>query len=114
MVRVRVGELREQRLAQAHPQEPEFGLTVGDLTPELAKGLGVPNGQGVVVMRVAPGGAADEAGLRQGDVILEVDRSPVKTRDAFQTALRQRREGKSLLLLVRRRDTTRYIAMQNK
>jgi len=113
-VRVRVGELREERLAHAQPQEQEFGLTVQDLTPELASGLGVPDGQGVAVTLVAPGSVADEAGLRQGDVILEVGRKAVKGRDAFQAAMRQRRPGNSLLLLVRRGDTTRYIAMQEK
>lgn len=113
-LRLRVGELREERLAQARPQDPGFGLTVQDLTPELAKGLGVPEGQGVAVTRVAPGSAADEAGVRKGDVILEVNRKPVKTRDAFEAAIRQRGEGSSLLLLVRRRDTTRYIAMKGK
>jgi len=66
------------------------------------------------VTRVAPGSVADEAGLRQGDVILEVGRKAVKGRDAFQAAMRQRRPGNSLLLLVRRGDTTRYIAMQEK
>lgn len=111
---LRVGELREERLAQTRPQDPGIGIMVQDLTPELAKGLGVPEGQGVAVTRVAPGSAAEEAGLRQGDVILEVNRKSVKTRDAFEAAMRQRSEASSLLLLVRRRDTTRYIAMKGK
>ncbi len=113
-VRIRVGELREERLARVRSQELEFGLAVQELSPDLAKGLGVPEGQGVVVARVSPGSSAEDAGLRQGDVILEVDRTPVKTRDAFERAVRQRSTGKNLLLLVRRRDTTRYIAMQEK
>jgi serine protease Do len=113
-VRIRVGELREERLARARPKEPEFGLAVQDLPPDLAKGLGVPEGQGVLVARVSPGSLAEDAGLRQGDVILEVDRTPVKTRDAFEIAVRQRSAQKSLLLLVRRRDTTQYVALQGK
>ncbi|MFI5340754.1 MAG: DegQ family serine endoprotease [Candidatus Methylomirabilales bacterium] len=111
-VHIRVGELREGRVARARPQEPEFGLVVQELTPDLAKGLGVPGGQGVVVARVSPGSLAEDAGLRQGDVILEVDRTPVKTRDAFEIALRQRSREKGILFLVRRGDATRYIAMQ--
>ncbi len=111
---LQVGELREERLAQAHPQDPGFGITVQDLTPEFAEKLGVPGGQGVAVTRVAPGSAAEEAGIRQGDVILEVNRKSVKTREAFEAVLRQRSEGTSLLFLVRRRDITRYIAMKGK
>ncbi|MBI2455781.1 MAG: PDZ domain-containing protein [candidate division NC10 bacterium] len=109
---LRVGELREKRLAQVHPQDPGFGLTVQDLTPELAKGLGVPEGQGVAVTRVAPGSASEEAGIRQGDVIVEVNRKSVKTRDAFESVMRQRSGGSSLMFLVRRGDITRYIAMK--
>ena len=113
-LRIRVGELRDERLALARPQEPEFGLAVQELSPELARGLGVPEGQGVVVAGVSPGSPAEDAGLRQGDLILEVDRAVVKTRDAFERAVRQRSARKSLLLLVRRHDTTRYFAMQVK
>ncbi len=113
-VRIRVGELREERLARARSQGPEFGLAVQELSSDLAKGLGVPEGQGVVVARVTPGSPAEDAGLRQGDVILEVDRTAVKTREAFERAVRQRSAEKSLLLLVRRHDTTRYFAMQAK
>lgn len=113
-VRIRVGELQEERLARAGSQEPKFGLAVQELSPDLAKDLGVPEGRGVVVARVSPGSLAEDAGLRQGDVILEVDRTAVNTRDAFERAMRQRTEEKNLLLLVRRKDTTRYIAMQAK
>lgn len=114
VVRIRVGELQEERLARAHPPRPESGLTVEDLTPELAKGLGVPEGQGVAVARVLPRSPAEDAGLRRGDVILEVDRKPVKDREAFEAAVRRPSGGKSLLFLVRRGETTRYIAMQGK
>ncbi len=113
-LRVRVGELHEERLAQALQRDSETGLVVQELTRDLAKGLGVPEGQGVAVSRVTPGSAAEEAGLRPGDVILEVDRNPVKTREAFAAALRRRSAEKSHLLLVRRRDATRYIAMSGK
>ncbi len=113
-VRIRVGELREERVAQARPRASEYGLTVQDLTSKLAQGLGVPAGQGVAVARIMPGSAADEAGLRQGDVILEVDRKPVKTREGFEAAMRERPADKGPLFLMRRGDTTRYIAMEGK
>ena len=113
-VRIRVGELREERLARLRPQDPPFGLTVQDLTPEVAKDLGMPEGKGVAVTGVTPGSPADGAGLRRGDVILEANRKPVKTREEFDTVLRQRSGEGSLLFLVRRGDTTRFIAMKGK
>ncbi len=113
-VRIRVGELREERVAQARSRASEYGLTVQDITPKLAQGLGVPEGQGVAVAQVMAGSAADEAGLRRGDVILEVDRKPVKTREGFEAAMQERPADKGLLFLVRRGDKTRYLAMQGK
>ena len=109
---IRVGELREERQTLARSPEPEFGLAVQELTPDLAKGLGVPEGKGVVVARVSPGSPAENAGVRQGDVILEVGRTPVKSTDGFTAALRQGSAEKSVLLVVRRRNITRYIALQ--
>jgi serine protease Do len=113
-VRIRVGELGEERLARLRPPDPPFGLTIQDLTPEVARDLGVPQGSGVAVTGVTPGSPADAAGLRRGDVILEANRQPVKTREEFDTALRQRSGEGSLLFLVRRGETTRFIALKGK
>ena len=113
-LRIRLGELREDRLARLRPQEAPFGLAVQDLTRELAKDLGVPPGQGIAVARVSPGSSADEAGIRPGDVILEVNRRPVNARDEFEAVLRQQSGGSSLLFLVRRHDSTRFVAMKEK
>ena len=55
------------------------GLEVRALTKEIAKQIGVPDGtKGVVVAGVEPGSAAQEAGLRRGDVIVELNRKRVR------------------------------------
>jgi serine protease Do len=66
----------------------------------------------VVVTQVEPGGAAGEAGLRRGDVILEVNRKPVKDVDTYKKALRAGGKGKSALFLVRRGDNTIFLAVK--
>ena len=56
------------------PGAAQHGMTLRDLTPELAERLELPRGtRGVVVMDVEPGSAAEEAGLRRGDVIVSVN-----------------------------------------
>lgn len=55
-----------------------FGVTVQDLTPELAGALGIETRDGVVVNGVEPGSAAATAGLREGDVILTMNGAAVK------------------------------------
>jgi S1-C subfamily serine protease len=53
-----------------------YGVKLTDLTPELARELGVQ--RGVVVEGVEPGSPADHSGLSEGDVIVDVDRHPVQ------------------------------------
>ncbi len=89
-----------------------FGLHVKDLSPDLAKELGLDAPGGVVISSVQPGSRADEAGLRARDVIIEVNRAAVKNVDAYQNALKSSPKGKVVLLLVRRGDATVYVTVK--
>jgi len=57
----------------------EFGITVGPITPIIAEHLGLNSTEGVVIMDVAAGSRADQAGLQEGDVILEIDHQQVSS-----------------------------------
>jgi serine protease Do len=86
------------------------GVSVQNLTPQVARELKVPAGTtGVVVSEVAPGSAAARAGLKQGDVIQEVNRRPVKNAAEFEAAVRNSKEG--TLLLVNRDGHTTYVGV---
>lgn len=86
----------------------DTGMTIEDLTPELAHELGMSDKtKGVLVDAVGYDGPADRAGLMRGDVILEVDRKPVKDVDSFYAIVK---EKKSYLLRVRRSDTQNHEA----
>jgi Do/DeqQ family serine protease len=90
----------------------QLGLVVVDATPEVAQKLGLPpNTQGAVVAEVAPGGLAAEAGLRPGDVILEVHRQPVRSARDFVRAFEQT-ASQDLLVLVNRAGRTAYVAIE--
>src|SRR4030095_5701265 len=73
---VKIGELKDEDIAAATGStNDDLGLAVQTLTPELADNLSLDKSlKGVVVTQVEPGGPAAEAGLRRGDVILEVNR----------------------------------------
>jgi serine protease Do len=90
----------------------EFGLTVQSLTPEIAENLGVEGVAGVVVTAVESESPAEDAGLRRGDIILEVNRSPVESVEAYLDALKKAEAGKNLLFLVRRGDNTIFLALK--
>jgi serine protease Do len=89
-----------------------FGLHVKDLSADLARELGVEETYGVVIASVQPGSRADEAGLRARDVILEVNRETVKNLDSYHSALKTGAKGKIVLLLIKRGDTTQYVALK--
>lgn len=113
-VRVKVGELKETQEASVRGRSPRtrLGLSVQELTPELAQQLGVPEKQGVVVTGVAPGSPAEAAGIQQGDVILEMDRKKVRNLRDIQAALRTADPEKGTLLLIRRGSATLYVLVK--
>ena len=116
--RVRLGVVREgapQRItvtvAEMPGEEPTlaaqagsegFGLQVEALAPGAAERLNLPMSQGVLVVDVATGGPADRAGLRRGDVILEVGRQPVSDARTLSQALGAVPAGETALLYVHR------------
>jgi serine protease Do len=82
------------------------GLSLSELTPEVRQRLDLGNDvpKGLAVMRVAPGSPAAKAGLRPGDVLLEVNRKPVATVREFED-LYGKSKGNVLLLLHRQGST---------
>lgn len=89
-----------------------FGLTLEPLTPEMASRLGLAaNEQGLVVTRVDASGSAAEAGIRQGDVIQEANRQPVRTMAEFNAAI-QRSGARPALVLLNRRGNVIYLTLR--
>lgn len=109
---VSVGELKDEEVVASAPEKGELGMTVQKLTPQIAESLGLDKADGVVVSAVDPGSAADEAGIRRGDVILEVDRKPIRSIDEYKKSLAGIRKGKGVLLLVRRGESTLFLALK--
>jgi serine protease Do len=110
---VDVGELKEEEVAASAPESDDYGLTVQPLTPEIAESLGLEeHTKGVVVASVDPGSVADDAGLRRGDVVLEVNQTSVESVSAFRNALKKAEGKKSILFLVRRGQNTVFLALK--
>jgi len=112
LLNVAVGELKEEEVAATVPEKGELGLTVQRLTPQIAESLGLEKADGVVVTAVEPGSAADEAGIRRGDVILEVDRKPIRNLEEYRKSITGIRKGKGVLFLVRRGESTLFLALK--
>jgi len=78
-----------------------WGIGIGNLTPDVREQMQVPSTvHGAVVEQVQPGSPADNAGLQQGDVILEVNRKKTPTASDVQQALSGVPKGQDALVLV--------------
>jgi serine protease Do len=87
---------------------PLLGLTVDELTPQIARQLGLPeDARGVLIVEVDPGSMSADAGLARGDVIQEVNRQPVVSVSEFRRAVSQAGD-EPILLLVNRRGNTLF------
>jgi len=93
--------------------ESAFGLTVQTLTKELADRLKLDDSEGVVVMDVADGSAAQRKGLQHGDVITEIDRVPVHSAEDFKSAMDKVDPEKGVLLYVQRGGTATFVVLKD-
>ncbi|HVN28756.1 MAG TPA: Do family serine endopeptidase, partial [Candidatus Binataceae bacterium] len=112
---VTVGELKEAAVQTAKAEEPgtNWGMQVGDITPEIAGQFHLQADKGVVVRHVTPDTPAGDAGIQPGDLILEVDHDRVATvNDFLSKAKAAKATGKSALLLVQRGGTTIYMVIK--
>jgi serine protease Do len=101
----------EEGGAEQGNKSPKLGVSLTPLTPQLARQLGIQGDEGVVVADVADGGPAQRAGIRQGDLILEVNRQAVKKVEDVAGALSKMKEGEMALLRVKRGDSALFIAV---
>ena len=93
----------------ANPEGALEGVSVGNVTDEAVQQLGLPaNTKGVVVTDINPSSPVADSGLRQGDVIQEVNHQAVTNVTDFDQAVRK--AGKDPLLLVNRQGNTLFIA----
>ena len=100
--------------AESATQSPDtqWGMQVEAISPQVARQLGVPADEaGVLIAGIQPGSPGDDAGLRQGDIIKEVDHQPVGNLSDFSNIVEDS-DGDQLLLLIKRRQGTLYVVLE--
>ena len=92
--------------------EQILGITVQELTPELAERLGHDSISGVVVSKIDPDSSAGKAGLRPGMLIQEINQQNVTNVKEFKSLMQSIDPEKGVLLLVQTRGGSRYVFLE--
>ena len=115
IITVKIGKLDEKEAAAADVVKEatnKLGMRIQEITPELAKQFGLENVEGVIVAEVERSSPGFEAGLRRGDIILEIDRLPIKKKDDYEKQINKKKKGETLLFLVKRGDSTTFYTIK--
>jgi serine protease Do len=104
-------EPTEQKSGRTQKKE-WFGLHVASVTAEIAKQLDLKSTEGVIIETVDAGSIAQEAGLRRGDVISEVNREKIKDEGDYLKVMEKIKADQGALLLVNRGGSTFFVSLK--
>jgi serine protease Do len=113
---VALSERRDQAVVAALPQsrtEVKLGLDVQDLTAALSEKFKLRESHGVLITKVETGSLAQSEGLREGDLIKEVNRVEVDSVADFTSAISKVRKGDTVLLRVLRENRAFYVVLKS-
>ncbi len=94
--------IMDQLIEHGEVSRGRLGVSVQDLTPELAEAFGLEERSGVVITQVVPGSAAEEAGLHTGDIIARVNGRSVRQASELRNAIGLLRIGDRVRIEVLR------------
>ncbi|MFC3652289.1 DegQ family serine endoprotease [Dyella humi] len=105
-------EVMDQLIAHGKVNRGSLGAQTQDITPNIARMLGLKSNEGAVVTRVLPGSAADHAGLEVGDVITAVNGQALQNSDQLNNALGLMPPNSTVNLTALRNNTPRKLTAQ--
>ncbi len=100
---IELAKREDKRLAAARgrmEREYEFGIQVGELTPDMAKRFNIPAKEGVVVMNVEPDSKGQKAGIMPGDLIREINHKDISSVEEYEKELAKVKPGESVSMYI--------------
>ncbi|MCC7264366.1 MAG: Do family serine endopeptidase [Candidatus Latescibacteria bacterium] len=106
-----VKNVMEQLIEHGEVRRGLLGVSIDNLDRVTAEALGLQKTEGVLIQKVVPGGAAEKAGVKQGDVVLEVDGKPVRNVVELKSQIGETPPGTRVDLLVVRGEEQRHFGV---
>ena len=103
----------ESHRSNGQAEETSLGLTVKPITKELAGKFGIDVIPGVIVTAVQEDSAAEESGLKPGDVITEINRKKVATPTQFRDAIRSADSKGGIMINLISEGASRFVVLKN-
>jgi S1-C subfamily serine protease len=102
----------DQLLRYGEVKRGRIGVSIQDLTPELAQAMNISRSDGAVIARVETGSSADHAGLKSGDLVVAANGVAIHSRTQLRNAIGLTRIGDEMRLTVDRRGAERSLEVR--
>jgi len=96
----------------AKPAKEWFGLRVSNVTPDIAKQMGLTKTEGVVIVGVQPNSTAQAASLKPGDIILEVNHQKIADEKDYHATMEKVKPEQGVLFLIDRGGSTFFVTLK--
>ena len=96
----------------AGEEEAKLGISVQELSPDIAERLGARGVKGVVISGIESGSSGEEVGLKRGDIIREINRKQINNIKEFKREIKKANLKEGILLLIQREETTFFITLK--
>jgi serine protease Do len=112
---ITVGERKDEKVLAGKEKVGEhFGMTVQEITPDMAKHFGLPEKSGVIITHIQQGSPADDAELKVQDIILQINRVKISSLKEFLKEMSRDRQEETILLLIKRGEATFFRTLRVK
>jgi serine protease Do len=109
---ITVAERKDQpEIAAAREGGEAFGMVVQEITPEIAKHLGLTAKTGVIVVDVQEGSVAEEVGIQPQDIILQINKAKIASMKDYAREMSRAGEKGGILLLIKRGKSTFFVPL---
>lgn len=115
LLQVKIEKLQHEETDKPPVEETshgKWGLQLQDMNAKTARQMGIKKDYGALVVGVQQGSPAEDASIQRGDVILEVNREPIKTVEDMKVKIVKAKDKNSLLLLVERNGGNIYVVLK--